>query len=209
MRRFVYSGTTDRDHPQGGTTACLATGKDYYLEGIIGGNCQKYHFCRDKTFVYVFLSRQTYACRDKDIFVATNICREKHNFVATKQAFVATKIFYRDKSFVAANIIVSRQKACFVPTNTCLSRQKYFDCDKSFVAANIIVSRQKACFVPTNTCLLRQTCVCFVATKMILAAAPASDTKEHPLLSDQKIPPVEDQAFVVQQAKTNQPLLSE
>ena len=180
MRRFVYSGTTDRDHPQGGTTACLATGKDYYLEGIIGGNCQKYHFCRDKTFVYVFLSRQTYACRDKDIFVATNICREKHNFVATKQAY-----------------------------NSMLVATKIFCCDKSFVAANIIVSRQKACFVPTNTCLLRQTCVCFVATKMILAAAPASDTKEHPLLSDQKIPPVEDQAFVVQQAKTNQPLLSE
>ena len=38
---------------------------------------------------------------------------------------------------------------------------------------------QKTCFVAKNTCLSRQN---FVATKMILVAAPANDTK-HPLPS--------------------------
>ena len=52
------------------------------------------------------LSRQKYACRDKSfVFVATNICSDKR--------FVATKIFCRNKSFVAASIILSRQKTFF------------------------------------------------------------------------------------------------
>ena len=80
--------------------------------------------------------------------------------------------------------------------------QKFCRSKHNFVAT-------KDVFGPTNTCLSRQTRVCFVAKNMILVAAPANNTKEHPLLSDQKISPVEDQAFVVQQAKTNQPLLNE
>ena len=69
---------------------------------IIGGSCHKYQFCRDKRFVVtkLCLSRQTLcrdkhmlyqnACRDKQVFVATEIfCRDKHNFVATKMILVA------------------------------------------------------------------------------------------------------------------------
>ena len=49
-----------------------------------------------------------------------------------------------------------------------------------FVAANIAFSRQKFCpdkhtFVATNMCLSRQN-TSFVATKMILVAAPANDS---------------------------------
>ena len=43
-----------------------------HISFIIGGSCHKYYFCRDK------------------VFVATNICRDKHNFVATKMILVAT-----------------------------------------------------------------------------------------------------------------------
>ena len=67
-------------------------------------------------------------------------------------------------------------------SNTCLSRQILV------ATTNMILSRQKFCyyillsrqiFVVTDTCLSRQTRVCrdktFVATKMILVAAPAND----------------------------------
>ena len=59
---------------------------------IIGESCHKY-VCRDisclslqnASFVptKVSMSRQTCFCRDKT-FIVTNICRDKHNFVATK-----------------------------------------------------------------------------------------------------------------------------
>ena len=39
---------------------------------------------------HVLLTRQKYACRDKHVFVATNICRDEHTFVATKDEFAAT-----------------------------------------------------------------------------------------------------------------------
>ena len=46
----------------------------------------------------------------------------------------------------------------------------------------LCLTRQKTCFVATNTCLSRQTRVSgdksFVATKMILMAAPASDNQQ-------------------------------
>ena len=78
------------------------------LYTIIGGSCYKYQFCRDKSFVTTntclspqtrvyrdktrLLSQQKYDCRDKIMFVAkkyfcfvaTNICHDKHVFVATK-----------------------------------------------------------------------------------------------------------------------------
>ena len=51
------------------------------------------------------LSWQVYFCRDKHVIVATNIiltrqkfCRDKHTFVATKDFFVVTNTFYRDKN---------------------------------------------------------------------------------------------------------------
>ena len=115
---------------------------------IIGGNCHKYHFSRDKRRI---LSRQKYAYRGKS-FVATklrlshpNFCRDKHVFVHTdKHTFVASKdVFCRDKSILDKHKLVATM-TCFVATNTCLSRQ-------------------------TNTCLL------CVATKIILVAAPANN----------------------------------
>ena len=78
---------------------------------------------------------------------------------------------------------ICRDKDNFVATKTrLLLRQKYACRDKqSFLSASILLSRQQTCFVATNT-LLRQTRVCrnktFVATKMILAAAPVNDTAE-------------------------------
>ena len=68
----------------------------------IGGNCHKYHFCRDKSMLAatklclsrqkykpfaateICLSRQAHVCREKDVF-----CRDKHVFVATKMILVA------------------------------------------------------------------------------------------------------------------------
>ena len=126
---------------------------------IIGGNCHKYHFCPDKRRL---LSRQKYACRNKsfvatkscllrqNIFVTTNICHNKHNFVATTFLLWQTRVC-RDKTrllswqnyvsiiFVATNNfamtkVLSRQKTCFVMTNTCLSRQTRVCHDKTFVA---------------------------------------------------------------------------
>ena len=91
-------------------------------------------------------------------------------------------------------MFLSRQKFChnkhaFVATKTCLSRQKYVYREKSFVVTNIkLLQVYKHNFVTTKL-LLRQAYFCalsgqthvccdkhvFVATKMILEAAPAND----------------------------------
>ena len=76
-----------------------------------------------------------------------------------------------------------------LPQISLLSRQKF-----SFVTTGILLSRQKTCFVFVATkvslCLSRQAYFCrdkrrvllrtFVATKIILVAAPASDGKLTP-----------------------------
>ena len=78
---------------------------NYEQQGpIIGGNCHKYHFCRDKqVFVktkYVFCDKK-YVCRDKHTFGATKdvFCRDKDVFVATKLILVATPATDRDLNF--------------------------------------------------------------------------------------------------------------
>ena len=108
--------------------------------------------------------------------VTTNVCRDKHVFVATKH--VRKYHLCRDKitcfklqktCFVSR--LVSRQM--FVVTNTCSWRQNMY--------ASIIFCRdkitcfklQKTCFVATNTRVCPDKT--FVATKMILVAASASD----------------------------------
>ena len=92
--------------------------KTRLCELIIGGS-HKYHFVAAKVQIRVLsgtkvcFSPQDYVCLDKS-FVATNICRDKHNFIATKllsqqayfcrdkHVFVATKlVFCRDKTFVS------------------------------------------------------------------------------------------------------------
>ena len=85
-----------RQHPQ-----------DVGLQPIIGGSWHKYDFYRDKCLV------TTNICRDKHIFVATKgllrqayFCRDKHvfigkhTFVATKHVFVATKLLSRQKWYL-------------------------------------------------------------------------------------------------------------
>ena len=61
------------------------------------------------------LPRQKYACRDKP-FVATNICRNKHNFVATNVWLS------RQKYFVATNVSSPQTRLClsFVATKMIL-----------------------------------------------------------------------------------------
>ena len=129
-------------------------------------HCHKYNFCRDKYFSrqthaccdkHVFvttkksLSRQKYACRDKILLFATKrlsrICRDKH-------VFVGTKVISRQTYFVATKDVFCRDKHVLVATK----------CDKK-------VNRDKIMFVATN--ISRDTS--FVATKIILVAAPADD----------------------------------
>ena len=96
-------------------------------------------------------------------------------------------------------VILSRQNTSFVVTEVCLSRQTYFCHDKTFVATNISRDKHnfgcsgKLTFVATKMCLFRQNIcldkhafvvrnICcdkrFVATKMIVMAAPANDTSQ-------------------------------
>ena len=99
------------------------------------GSCHEYHFCPNKSFV----ATKDIFHLNKSIpillvyFAATKLqayfCRNKHEFVATKQ------VFCRDKTFVKTNTRLSRQifvatKFCrdkyhFVAIN-CLSQQAYF-----------------------------------------------------------------------------------
>ena len=142
------------------------------------------------------LSRQAYFCRDKHVqryayrykaFVATNTC---------KGMLIETKLLSRQ---TRAKVCLSRQSFCrdkhvqryayrdkaFVATNTCkgmlietklLSRQTRACRDKHYFVAKR--KEKETCFVVTNICVSRQTRVCcdktFVATKIILVAAPAN-----------------------------------
>ena len=111
-----------------------------------------------------FLSRQTFCC-DKQ-----NKCLPRQN-----TSFVTTKRLLR-QIFVTTNIILSRRKFChdkltFVATNTCL-----------FVVTKHVFwrKRRKICR-NKHEVLSRQAYFCcdkhvFVATKMILVAAPANDS---------------------------------
>ena len=101
-----------------------------WVHSIVGGNCHKHNFCRNKR---VFchdkrvLSRQNYFRRDE------RVCCDK-----TRLSVVATylllrqlkhcKYFCRDKTgtcFVAS-ILLSWQKHVFVATNACLLLRKWY-----------------------------------------------------------------------------------
>ena len=106
--------------------------RDRDLNTIIGGSCYKYHFCRYK---HVFDATNTSFVATKvclppqNIFVETNICGDKHVFVAT-------------------SILLSRQETCFVAEKKCLLRQKFcFVAAEVFVAKSIPLSRQKTCYL--------------------------------------------------------------
>ena len=119
-------------------------------------------------------SGQNYVCRDillsRQILVSSRqayFCRDKSMLVSTKHLLRQN---CRDKTFVATNICVCRDKHTFVATI------HVFVPIKVFVVA-IVLLRQKT-FVATSILLSRlsQTHV-FVATKMILVAAPANEEK--------------------------------
>ena len=87
---------------------------------------QKYHW--RKLPQLRFLSRQKFchvSCRDKSILVAKkkkkkkSLSRQKKK-KKKKKKIVAIKKFFRDKSIVATNILLSRQKTCFVATKIIL-----------------------------------------------------------------------------------------
>ena len=69
--------------------------------------------------------------------------------------------FCRDKSYVAINTCLSRQAPVCRNKTRLLSRQKYACSDKTFVATKYFCMRGK---------------YVFVATQMIIVAAPANDT---------------------------------
>ena len=80
--------------------------------------------------------------------------------------------------FLATNACLSRQntsfvvtKVCLVATKLCLSRQKFCRDKHTFVATKDVFCR-KIMFVATNKT--------FVATKMIIVAAPANDRRFAP-----------------------------
>ena len=94
-----------------GMFACgpLVMAPDVIMFCIIGRSCHKYNFLRQKMcFVAtkVCLSQQNF-CHDRHFrcnkkIVATNICRDIHNFVVT-------------------SLLLSRQNTSFVMTKVCLS----------------------------------------------------------------------------------------
>ena len=69
-----------------------------------------------------FVATKHVFCRDKSMIVATKVWLSRQTLVATS---TSAPLVCRDKSFVTANIFLSRQKTCFVAT-----KQKRF-----FVAA--------------------------------------------------------------------------
>ena len=108
-----------------------------------------------ETKLFFFFFFFFFFCRDKHkTFVAINTCRNKNNFAATK-VLSRQAYFCGDKTFVAK---------CFVATKVCLSlesicRYKTFHRDKIMFVATNVLSRRNI----------------FVATKMVLMAAPATD----------------------------------
>ena len=117
----VTNRTTEITHEITFWRDAAVPNKCYEFSAITGGSCHKNHFCRDKNTSFVatkVLSRLTFCC-DK-AFVAINIilsrqayfCRDKHVFVVTD--------ICRDKSFVAASLLVSRQTCVFVSTKLIL-----------------------------------------------------------------------------------------
>ena len=96
------------------------------------------------------LLRQTVCCYKlifsrHTIYVATIICRSKHNFVATSlllswqyTAFVTTKVCLSRQTFWAHKRFCAHKR--FVATNTCLLQQINYFSDKHFVPT--ILSRQ-------------------------------------------------------------------
>ena len=143
----------------------------------------KHIFCCNISMFTVtkHLLQQNYVCCDK-IFLSQQktsvpLLRQKrhvllwHTCVCHDQEFVATKL-----CFFATNICHNKS---FVMTKICLSWQKFCHDKQSFVATEDMFCQDKQAFVPQQTCVCHNktfVMTSFVATKVILVAAPASDT---------------------------------
>ena len=116
------------------------------------GSCHMHNFCCNKSFVAknMCLSWQTHVCHDKNMLVMTNM------FVVTDMCLLWQYVCRNEHNFVATS-----NEHNFVTTNIILLQQAYFCHEKRHV-------------------LSWQTRVCrdktFVATKIILVAAPANDS---------------------------------
>ena len=97
-------------------------------------------------------------------------------------------IFVGPKVFVAPNTCLSH-KNMLVATNTCLSRQSFCRNKHNFVATTVLSQqayfcREKHAFFATEYVFRDKTRACrdktFVATKIILVAAPANDSSSPP-----------------------------
>ena len=102
----------------------------------------------------------------------------KYVFVDTKYVFVETKyVFCRDQTLSRHAFFL----LFFVATNIIFSRQADFYRDKHvFVATKHVFCRDKHTFVATNVFVATNICrhITFVATKMILVAGPANDSRQ-------------------------------
>ena len=154
-----------------------------------------------------FLSQHKFClhvCHDKHMFVATHVCLLRQNFCHDKHIFVvkscSNKTCHDKLTFVATKTCLSWQNTAIVMTNTCLSRQ-------IFVATKVLLRQkyfatkvlsQQAYFCCTKDVFWHNKCACcekhmfvvtkpFVATKIILVAAPASDTEPVPPTSSEPV----------------------
>ena len=134
----------------------------------------------------VCLSWQNFCCK-KHIFVATNTVLSRQNFCCDKLIFIVTNMCssWQNRSFVATKLCLLQQNCChdrhmFVAENICRDKcfvaTKIFCHDKhNFVTTKAYFFRDKRHVLLRQTCLLRQN---FVATEMVLIAAPANDRSE-------------------------------
>ena len=93
---------------------------------------QKHIFCHDKSMLAATKHVSSHT------FVLTNICRDKHNFVAKSLLLSQQMCLLRQNTFfVATKVCLSQQNFCCDGQVLLLLRQKYF------VATSKILSRQK------------------------------------------------------------------
>ena len=118
-----------------------------------------------RKFLLCVVTKRVFLC-DRHIFVVTNIVATKH-------------VFCHDNGMLVVTKLLSRQ------THVChdkyLSQQKYACHDKTSVVTKLCLSRQTFCH-GRHTCVATEDVFCqdkaFVATKLMLVAVPASDTKQ-------------------------------
>ena len=151
---------------------------------IIGGSCQKYHFCCNKSFVAtnMCLSWQNTHLLQQNVF-----CHDKSMFACCDKTFVTTKWCLSWKIFLSQHV--------FVMTKV-LSWKEYFCCNKRHVLLwQTHVCHNKSKLVATKV-LLQQKYVCrdkkfccdkhtfvttkdvFVMTKLLFEHTP-STTFQH------------------------------